>query len=107
VPVTDTIFQKSGMRLSKALDINVQCYSSFDSLKVLSLRSTLITCEDIRAIAPLLVNLEELSIGCNELKDIDIVSNADTAFQRLRLIHLESNEIDSWEKVCKLSKLPR
>ncbi|CAO3662689.1 unnamed protein product [Umbelopsis vinacea] len=96
----------NGMRLSKALDINVQCYSSFDSLKVLSLRSTLITCEDIRAIAPLLVNLEELSIGCNELKDIDIVSNADTAFQRLRLIHLESNEIDSWEKVCKLSKLP-
>lgn len=95
------------MRLILPLDINFKMYSPFESLKILSLRNTRISCQDIRALSPLLVNLEELSVGCNKWTDVDIVSEDQPSFQNLKLIHLESNEIDSWEKIEKLSNLPR
>ncbi|CAO3658769.1 unnamed protein product [Umbelopsis ramanniana] len=94
------------MRLILPLDINFTMYSPFESLKILSLRNTRISCQDIRALSPLLVNLEELSVGCNKWTDVDIVSEDQPNFQNLKLIHLESNEIDSWEKIEKLSNLP-
>jgi hypothetical protein len=82
-------------------------YSPFESLKILSLRNTRISCQDIRALSPLLVNREELSVGCNKWTDVDIVSEDQQSFRNLKLIHLESNEIESWEKIEKLSNLPR
>lgn len=95
------------MRLVLPLDIDLKLYSPFKSLKILSLRNTRISCEDIRVLSPLLVNLEELSVGCNKWTDVDIVPDDQQSFQNLKLIHLESNEIDSWEKIEKLSNLPR
>jgi Leucine-rich repeat (LRR) protein len=95
------------MRLILPLDINLKMYSPFESLKILSLRNTRISCQDIRALSPLLVNLEELSVGCNKWTDVDIVSEDQQSFRNLKLIHLESNEIESWEKIEKLSNLPR
>jgi hypothetical protein len=41
------------------------------------------------------------------LKDADIFLDEHSSFQQLKLIQLEENEIDSWENVIKLSKLPR
>jgi hypothetical protein len=95
------------MRLIMPLDINLKMYSRFESLKILSLRNTRISCQDIRTLSPLLVNLAELSVGCNKWTDVDIVSEEQPCFQNLKLIHLESNDIDSWEKIEKLENLPR
>jgi hypothetical protein len=104
---SDNYSVQSDMRLTMPSYINVNTYSPFQSLKILSLRNTRISCQEIRTISPLLVNLEELSVGCNDWTDVDILSEEKPCFQNLKLIHLESNDIDSWEKVEKVSSLPK
>lgn len=90
-----------------ALNARVQSYSPFASLKILSLKNAAITTEEIRHISPILINLEELTLSSNGLEDIDIVSDDHTSFQQLKLVQVEENNIDSWDKVLKLSQLPR
>jgi Leucine-rich repeat (LRR) protein len=93
--------------MSTALNAHIPSYSPFTSLKILSLKNAGITTEEVRHLSPILVNLEELTLSSNRLKDADIFLDEHSSFQQLKLIQLEENEIDSWENVIKLSKLPR
>lgn len=90
-----------------ALNAHVLSYSPFASLKILSLKNAAITTEEIRHLSPILINLEELTLSSNALEDIDIVTDDHSSFQQLKLVQVEENNIDSWDKVLKLSKLPK
>nr|CAG8580149.1 9038_t:CDS:10 [Entrophospora candida] len=89
---------------------------SFTNLKNLSLNYTRIEWKQIELLEPCLLNLENLQLGFNNIKnfgDIDgekenqIKKSKIKGFSKLKTLNLESNIIDSWDEIARFSGLPQ
>ncbi|BGP15721.1 hypothetical protein JCM10213_006108 [Rhodosporidiobolus nylandii] len=79
-----------------------------ERLTSLQLNSTLLRWEEVRCLAPSLVNLVDLQLGFNRMRTLHVSdSGGDPVLPKLERLNLESNELTKWpELVEELSSLP-